>query len=83
MPLTDGVPPIVIVLLDHEAVTPDGKFTGTPIAVAPVVAWVIEVKGMLIQIVGVKLAVLAVLSGVTIILPVAFTLPHPPVKGIL
>jgi hypothetical protein len=71
------------VLLDHEAVTPDGKFTGTPIAVAPVVAWVIEVKGMLIHNVGTELAKLTVLFVVTIIVPVAFTLPHPPVNGIL
>ena len=83
MPLTVGAPLIVIVLLDHEAVTPDGKFTGTPIPVAPVVVWVIEVSGVLIHNVGVELGNPAVLSDVTLIVPVAFTIPHPPVKGIL
>jgi hypothetical protein len=83
VPLTDGVPLIVMVLLDHEAVTPDGKFTGTPIPVAPVVVWVIAVKGVLIHNVGTELAKLTVLFVVTIIVPVAFTLPHPPVNGIL
>ncbi len=83
VPLTLGVPLIVIVLLDHEAVTPDGKFTGTPIPVAPVVVWVILVNIVLIQSVCSVLARLTVLFGVTIIVPVAFTLSHPPVKGIL
>jgi hypothetical protein len=83
VPLTDGVPLIVIVLLDHEAVTPDGKSTGTPIPVAPVVVCVMLVNVVLIHNVGVALAELTVLFGVTIIVPVAFTLPHPPVNGIL
>jgi hypothetical protein len=72
-----------MVLLDHEAVTPDGKSTGTPIPVAPIVVWVIAVKGVLIHNVGDELAELTVLFGVTIIVPVAFTLPHPPNKGTL
>jgi hypothetical protein len=73
----------VIVLLDHEAITPDGKSTGTPIPVAPIVVCVIEVSGVLIHNVGLELGTPAVLSGVTIILPVAFTIPHPPDNGIL
>jgi hypothetical protein len=54
-----------------------------PIPVAPVVAWVISVNTVLIHNVGVVLAALAVLFGVTVIVPVAFTAPHPPVSGIL
>ena len=50
-------------LLDHEAVTPDGKFTGAPIPVAPVVVRVIAVKGVLIHNVGAALAELTVLSA--------------------
>jgi hypothetical protein len=46
------------------------------------VVCVIAVKGVLIHKVGVDDATLAVLSGVTVIVPVAFTVPHPPVKGI-
>ena len=53
----------MIVLLDHEAVTPEGKFTGTPIPVAPVVVRVIVVKGVLMHNVGVALAELTVLSA--------------------
>jgi hypothetical protein len=52
------------------------------IPVAPVVAWVISVNTVLIHNVGVVLAALAVLFGVTVIVPVAFT-AHPPVSGIL
>jgi hypothetical protein len=53
----------VIVLLDHEAVTPEGKFTGTPIPVAPDVVRVIVVKGVLMHNVGTALAELTVLSA--------------------
>jgi hypothetical protein len=42
-----------------------------------------EVSGVLIHNVGLELVTPAVLSGVTIIVPVAFTIPHPPVNGIL
>jgi hypothetical protein len=51
--------------------------------VAPVVVRVILVKAVLIQSVGLLDAVPAVLAGVTVIVPVAFTLPHPPVSGML
>ena len=43
---------------------------------------VISVRAVLTQSVGVELAVPAVLSPLTVIVPVAFTLPHPPVNGI-
>ena len=66
-----------------DAVTPDGNPVAAPIPVAPVVAWVILVKTVLIHKVGVVDPAPAVLFDLTIIVPVAFTLPQPPVNGIL
>ena len=83
MPDADGVPVIVISSDDQDALTPDGKPVADPIPVAPVVAWVISVNAVLIHNVGVLDATPAVLSAVTVIVPVAFTLPHPPVNGIV
>jgi hypothetical protein len=51
--------------------------------VAPVVAIVMLVKTVLMHNVGVDDGLPAVLSGVTVIVPVAFTLPQPPVNGML
>jgi hypothetical protein len=78
------VPLIVITLLDQFAVTPDGKPVALPIPVALVVACVIFVIAVFTVSVGVDDAVLTAQAGValTVILPVAFTLPHPPVRGI-
>ena len=71
-------------MLDAQAaVTPAGNPVAVPIPVAPVVVLVIGVKIVLIHKVGFDDAVPAVLAGVTVIVPVAFTLPHPPVNGIL
>ena len=83
MPLAVGVPLIVIVLLAHDAVTPAGKPVAVPMPVAPVVVCVMFVNAVLIHNVGDELAAPAVLAGVTIMVPVAFTLPHPPVNGML
>ena len=83
MPLAVGVPLIVILLLAHAAVTPAGKPVAAPVPVAPVVLCVIAVNDVLIHKVGVLEAADTVLFGVTIIVPVAFTLPQPPVNGIL
>ena len=77
------MPLIVIVLLAQAAVTPEGKPVAVPMPVAPVVECVMLVNAVLIHKVGLVLAALAVLSGVTVIVPVAFTLPQPPVNGIL
>ena len=74
---------MVIVSDAQAAVTPDGKPVGLPIPVAPVVAWVMFVNAVLIHKVGDEEAAPAVLFGVTIMVPVAVTLPQPPVKGIL
>ncbi len=75
---------MVIVFAAHEAVTPAGSPVATPIPVAPVVVCVIEAnKAVLIQSVGVEVGNETVLFTFTIIVPVAFTVPHPPVKGIV
>ena len=78
-----GVPLIVIVLVAQAAVTPVGKPVAAPIPVAPVVVCVIAVRAVLTHKVGVLDAVLTVLAGVTVIVPVALTVPQPPVTGIL
>ena len=54
-----------------------------PIPVAPVVAMVISVNAVLLQSVGVADGAAAVLSCVTVMVPVAFTLPQPPVNGMM
>ena len=77
------MPLIVIVSLDHVAVTPAGKPVAVPMPVAPVVVWVMLVSAVLIHKVGLELAAPAVLCGVMVIVPVAFTLPQPPVNGML
>ena len=74
---------MVIVLVAQTAVTPDGKLVAVPMPVAPVVVCVIFVKAVLIHKVGVLEATPAVLAAVTVIVPVAFTEPQPPVNGIL
>ena len=74
---------MVITFPDHAAVTPVGNPVAVPIPVAPVVAWVILVKAVLIHKVGILEPAAAVLAAVTVMVPVAFTLPpKPPVKGI-
>ena len=67
----------------NVALTPEGKPVGVPIPVAPVVVCVMVVMALLIQMVGVDEATLVVLSGLTVIVPVADTVPQPPVSGIL
>ena len=79
---------MVIVLVAQCADTPAGKplAPATPsldIPVAPVVAIVILVNAVLIQSVGVDEGAPAVLLAVTVIVPVAFTAPQPPVNGML
>ena len=83
MPAAVGVPLIVIVLLAHDAVTPAGNPVAVPIPVAPVVVWVMAgLSAVLIHSVLAALLV-TVLFGVTMIVPVAFTVPHPPDNGIV
>ena len=78
-----GVPVIVIVFDAQLAVTPDGNPVAVPIPVAPVVVCVIFVMAVLIQTVGVDDAAPAVFEDVTVIVPVALTVPQPPVNGIV
>jgi hypothetical protein len=66
----------------NAAVTPAVILAAVPIPVAPVVAWVISVNTVLIHNVGVVLAALAVLFGVTVIV-LLHSAPHPPVSGIV
>ena len=72
---------MVIVFEDHAAVTPAGNPVAVPIPVAPVVVWVISVRAMFILTLGLELAAPTVLSADTFMVPVALTLPQPPVKG--
>ena len=79
---------MVILLLAHVAETPAGKPFAplTPLLempVAPVVLCVIAVKAVLIHKVGVEEAAVVVLLAFTVIVPVALTVPQPPVKGML
>ena len=78
-----GVPLIVIVLDAQVAVTPAGRPVAVPMPVAAAVVCVIAVSGVLIQSVGVEEAAEAVLASTTVLVPVAFTLPHPPVNGMV
>ena len=73
---------MVIVLDTQAADTPGGKPVAVPIPVALVVLCVILLNGVLIQSEGELEAALTVIAGVTVIVPVAFTEPQPPVKGI-
>ena len=79
------MPLIVIVLPDQAAVTPVGKPVAVPMPVALVVKCVIFVKAVFTVSVGVVDAAAAAQAGValTVIVPVAFTLPQPPIKGIV
>ena len=67
----------------NVALTPEGKPVAVPMPVAPVVVCVMVVRALLIQIVGVDDAALVVFVCMTVIVPVAFILPQPPVNGIL
>ena len=72
-------------ILDAQvAIMPAGKLVAAPIPVAPVVLWVTLVpRTVPMHNDGADEAVPAVLANVTVIIPVAFTLPQPPVNGIL
>ena len=83
MPEDVGVPLIVIVLDAQTAVNPAGRPEAVPMPVAPVVTCVILVSAVLLHRVGVEEAEPTVLSGVTVMVPEAFTMPHPPVRGMV
>ena len=77
------MPLIVIVFPDQLAVTPVGRPVAVPIPVAPVVVCVIFVSAVFIHNVGVDDATPAVFDVTTVIVPVAFAVPQPPVNGIV
>jgi hypothetical protein len=83
VPATVGVPLIVIVFEAQTAVTPAGRPVGMPMPVATTVACVTGERGVCTHTVGVAEAAKAALSGVTSIVPVANTVPQPPVSGML
>ena len=79
---------MVMVLDAKLADTPAGNplAPDTPLLlmpVAPVVVCVMFVSAVLMHNVGVDEAAPAVLFAVTVIVPVAFTVPQPPVNGML
>ena len=78
------MPLIVIILLAQAAVTPAGNPVAVPMPVALVVVCVIFVKAVLTVSVGVDDAEPTAQAGApfTVILPIAFTFPQPPVNGI-
>ncbi len=82
-PAAVGVPLRVRVLAFQAAVTPAGSPVGVPMPVAPVVVRVMGTSAVLIDRVGVEEAVPAVLAAVTVMVPVALTVPQPPVRGML
>ena len=65
------------------AVNPEGKPVAEPIPVAPNVVCMTGVSNAFTHCSVVKEAELALLTNVTVIFPVAFTIPQPPVKGIV
>jgi hypothetical protein len=67
----------------NVALTPVGKPVAVPMPVAPVVVCVMVGIAVLMQTVGVDDAALVVFVCMTVIVPVAFILPQPPVNGIL
>ena len=82
IPIVVGVPLRVIVSANHEAVTPAGNPVAVPIPVAPVVVCVIGVNNVLTHKVGVDVAAVTVLLGITVITPTAVMVLQPPVNGI-
>ena len=83
VPEAVGVPLIVMVLLAQAAVTPAGRSVGVPMPVAPVVVCTMSVNGVLMHKDGVEDAGPTVLSAFTVMVPVAFALPQPPVSGMV
>ena len=81
VPATVGVPLMVMVFEAHAAAIPAGKLIGAPILVDPVVVYVSVSAVLIHRVCGVDAP--AVISGVTVMVPVALTIAQPPVSGIL
>ena len=71
-----------MVLADQKGSKPAGSPVTVKIPVAPVVVWVISFKMVLTISFGEEEAALAVLAGITVIVPVALMSPQLPVRGI-
>ena len=83
VPAWVGVPLIVIVLFDQEALTPAGKPVAVPMPVAPVVLWVIfVVNPVLIHNVGVFGAALTVFFPLIIMVCFAVSGEQSSIPGI-
>ncbi len=74
---------MVIVLDDQLAEIPVGRPTAAPIPVAPVVEWVIGTSDEFRHTDDVVEVGEAELTGFIVSVPVALTVPHPPVSGIV
>ena len=74
---------MVMVLAAHAAVTPGGNPVGAPILVTFVVEWVTLLINTFMRTVGVAEAAPATRAGLTVIVPVAFTVPPQPFTGIV
>ena len=72
---------MVMILFVSAAVTPAGKPVTVPISVVLEVICVILVNAVLTHIDGVLDAAPAIMFPITVIVPVACTLPQPPVNG--
>ena len=72
---------MVITLAAQAAPTPAGRPVAAPMPVAPVVVCGMLVSTVLMHNVGVEEAAPTVLLADTVIVPVAFTVPQPPVRG--
>ena len=72
---------MVMILFVNAAVTPAGKPVAVPIPVVLEVICVILVNGVLTHSDGVLEAAPTIMFPITVIVPVAFTLPQPPVNG--
>ena len=77
VPLAVGVPLIVITFAAQAALTPAGRPVAAPTPVALVVLWVMLVKAVLMQSVGVEEAALAVFIAVTVTVIAVEPLTHP------
>ncbi len=81
-PVSVAEPVMVIVFEAQDAVIPAGSPDGVPIPVAFAVVKVIAVNGVFSHNVGAEEAAETVFERETVIVPVADTVPQPPVKGI-
>ena len=83
VPISVGMPIILSTLADQMAVNPSGKPVAAPIPVAPVVLNDVFPSTVLTHTELIDEADAMVLTGLTVMVPVAFKRSHPPNKGIV